>query len=104
MLATAFSFLDVPRLFALVDHELELVEPADKWVADLLATCHHPLTQELMPVQAKTDEAGIRTFLQQNPRGHSLPDTPKGIAPGYTFWLRVRPGIPPRPGMGHGNA
>ncbi len=97
MLATAFQFLDVPRLFALVDHELELVEPEPRHVDDLLAACHHPLTRELMPVHGKTERDHIMTFLAQNPRGHSAADPSRQIAPGYTFWMRVRQGAPSLP-------
>ena len=93
MLATAFEFLDVPSIFALVDHELELVEPELRHVDDLLAACHHPLTRELMPAQAKTQREDVMTFLAQNPRGRTAADAAKDIAPGYTFWMRVRPGV-----------
>jgi tagatose 1,6-diphosphate aldolase len=92
MIGPGFDFLDVPHLFALVDHELELVEPDVRHVDDLLAACHHPLTQELMPGHAKTEREHIMTFLAQNPRGHSAPDPSRQIAPGYTFWMRVRRG------------
>lgn len=100
MLATAFHFLDAPRLFTLVDHELELVEPDMRFADDLLAACHHPLTRELMPAQSKLQRDGIVTFLAQNPRGWSAPEPDRDIAPGYTFWMHVRhnavspPGIP----------
>ena len=94
MLATAFQFLDVPRLFALVDHELELVEPEQRYVDDLLDACHHPLTPvELMPLQAKTERDHIVNFVAQNPRGHSAADPSRQIAPGYTFWMRHVSGV-----------
>ena len=91
----AFNFLDVPRLFTLVDHELELVEPEKRHVDDLLAASHHPLTRELMPQQAKLDHEAAETFLKQNPRGRQPPDPGKDIAAGYTFWMRVRQGAQP---------
>jgi RimJ/RimL family protein N-acetyltransferase len=90
-LISSFEFLDAPRLFALIDHELELVEPHPRHIDDLLAACHHPLTEELMPAQAKIDRRTIETFLAQNPNGHTQPDPSKEIAAGYTFWMRVRP-------------
>lgn len=93
MIVPGFDFLDVPRLFALVDHELELVEPDQRHVDDLMTACHHPLTQELMPGHAKTEREHIMTFLSQNPRGHSTPDPSRQISPGYTFWMRVRRGV-----------
>ncbi len=91
MQATAFSFLDAAGLFTLVDHELELVEPDVRHVDALLAACHHPLTQKLMPAQARTQRENLLTFLEQNPRGRSSPDPARNIAPGYTFWMRLRP-------------
>ncbi len=90
MQASAFCFFDVPRLFSLVDHELELVEPDLRHVDDLLAACHHPLTRELMPTQASTDRETLLTFLRQNPQGHAAGEPAKSIAPGYTFWMRLR--------------
>lgn len=92
MQATAFSFLDVPRLFTLVDHELELVEPDLRYAEELLDACHHPLTRQLMPAQARTTRDNITSFLSQNPRGWTAADPSRGIAPGYTFWMRFRPG------------
>ncbi|HVX83652.1 MAG TPA: GNAT family N-acetyltransferase [Phycisphaerae bacterium] len=94
MTQTAFCFLDAPRLFTLIDHELELVEPSSAWVNDLLAACHHPQTRRDMPAMAKTTRETLQTFLSQNPGGHTAPDGARGIAPGYTFWMRVRRAVP----------
>jgi RimJ/RimL family protein N-acetyltransferase len=91
MQAMAFSFLDAPRLFPLIDHELELVEPDLSHVDELMAACRHPLTKELMPVQARTQRDTVLTFLAQNPHGQSPGDAGRNLAPGYTFWMRVRP-------------
>jgi predicted acetyltransferase len=86
----AFSFLDVSRVMTLVDHELELVEPESRYVDAVLSACHHPLTRRDMPAQAQTTRETLMTFLQQNPRGRTGPDPGRGIAPGYTFWMRIR--------------
>jgi tagatose 1,6-diphosphate aldolase len=91
MQATAFSFLDVPRLFTLVDHELELVEPDLKYVDELLEACRHPLTREWMPAQARTSRDTLLSFLKHNPRGRSVAEPSRHIAPSYTFWMRLRP-------------
>jgi predicted acetyltransferase len=91
MKSPTFEFLDVPRVLPLIDNELELVEPAIRHVEDLLAACHHPQTQRDMPVQAQTTRESLHTFLNQNPRGHTAPDSLRGIAPGYTFWMKIRP-------------
>jgi tagatose 1,6-diphosphate aldolase len=94
MTQTAFCFLDAPRLLTLIDHELELVEPSTVWVNDLLAACQHPLTRQHMPAMAKTTRDMLLSFLSHNPSGHSSPDPARGIAPGYTFWMRVRRVVP----------
>jgi len=94
--APSFPFLDIPRHFTLIDHELELVEPDTRFVDPLLEACHHPLTRQFMPAQARTTRDNILQFLEQNPRGRTAPDPPRGIAPGYTFWMRFRP-IAPSP-------
>lgn len=94
MTQTAFCFLDASRLLTLVDHELELVEPASQHVGELYAACQHPLTKRDMPAMARTTRDGLQTFLTQNPGGRSAPDADKGIAPGYTFWMRLRRVVP----------
>jgi tagatose 1,6-diphosphate aldolase len=94
MTQTAFRFLDAPRLLTLIDHELELVEPSLQHVNELLAACQHPLTRRDMPAMAKTTRDGLLTFLSQNPGGHSAPDPARGIAAGYTFWMRIRRVVP----------
>ena len=91
MKPSAFAFLDASRLMTLVDHDLELVEPESRYVDGVLSACHHPLTRRDMPVQAQTTREALMTFLQQNPRGRTAPDSGRGIAPGYTFWMRIRP-------------
>jgi tagatose 1,6-diphosphate aldolase len=93
MEAMASSLLDIPRLFPLVDHELELVEPELRYVDDLLAACQHPLTRKLMPAQARTTRDQLVTFVNHNPRGQTIGDPLRGVAPGYTFWMRVRPEV-----------
>jgi len=83
----------------LIDRELELVAPEERWVDDQLAGCHHPLTQQDMPLQARTTRESLLTFLRCNPRGHTVPDLLHGIAPQYTFWMRLSPGATPRPAV-----
>jgi len=90
----AFVFVDAPRAITLIDRDLELVEPAQRHIDDLLAACHHPLTKKDMPVQARTTRESLQTFLEQSPRGRTFPDAGRGITAGYTFWMRIRP-LPP---------
>jgi tagatose 1,6-diphosphate aldolase len=86
-----FVFVDAAHTLTLIDRELELVEPADRYVDDLLAACHHPQTKKEMPAQARTSRETLGTFLEQNPRGRANPDPSRSISPGYTFWMRIRP-------------
>jgi RimJ/RimL family protein N-acetyltransferase len=97
MLASAFQFLDVPRFFALIDNELELVEPGEHYVDEMLAACHHPATRDLMPQQARMQRHDVMKFLAENPRGQTPGDPARQVEPGYTFWMRIRPGMPPPP-------
>ena len=98
MLATTFEFLDVPRFFALIDQELELVEPEARHVAEMLAACHHPATRELLPTQGKMQRVDLEKFLAGNPRGHTAADPARLVEAGYTFWMRVRNGVAPPDG------
>ena len=78
-------------MMTLVDRELELVEPEGRHVDAVLSACHHPLTRRDMPAQAQTTRETLMTFLSQNPRGRTGPDPGRGVSPGYTFWMRIRP-------------
>ncbi len=85
---------------SLMDHELELVEPATRYVDEMLAACHHALTVRDMPVQSQVTRETLNTFILQNPRGRTGPDASRGIAPGYTFWMRIRAEAPLENGTG----
>ena len=83
-----FAFLDSAPM---VDGELELVEPAERWIDDVLLSCRHPLTQRDMPQQARTTRDGLSIYLKQHPRGRTREDLSRGIVPAYAFWMRLRP-------------
>jgi tagatose 1,6-diphosphate aldolase len=88
-----FAYLDAGPM---VDADLELVEPADRYVDAVLSSCHHPLTQRDMPAQARTTRDGLALYLKHHPRGHTKEDYGRGVVPGYTFWMRLRPeALPP---------
>ncbi len=99
--APPFRFLDAAQIFPLVDGELELVEPAPQHIADMLAACQHPLTKHEMPQQANTTQESLDALLKRNPRGHVPEDAAHHVAPGYTFWMRLKDGAggasPPAP-------
>jgi predicted acetyltransferase len=102
MIATAeqFRFLDPGPL---IDRELELVEPAHRWISPMLEAIAHPLTRQLAPKEAAMTREVIERFVDQNPLGRQHPDPDKGIVAQYHFWMRCRrlPGYaPPGPMAG----
>jgi predicted acetyltransferase len=98
MAVMTFEFLDVPQCFALIDHELELVEPEARYLEEMLAACQHPATRELLPAQGKMQRTDLEKFLATNPRGRTVADLPRHVEAGYTFWMRMRDGMAPRDG------
>jgi predicted acetyltransferase len=88
--APKFNWLDPGPL---VDGELELVQPSEKCIDAVLASCGHPLTQAADPEQAQTTRDSIRQFLERAPLGHEPATVRRGRAPSYHFWMRIRPGV-----------
>lgn len=81
----AFRFHDAGPL---IDHELELIEPASRWIDALLLSQAHPANiADTMPMPRRAE---LVEFVNRNPRGRSLPTTP-GYVPAYTFWMHLRP-------------
>lgn len=81
------------RLENAVDHELELVRPASRYIDDMLAACQHPT------VWADKSSAWTRKqlveFVSRNPDGIEAGDAITGRWPGYYLWLRLRPEFKP---------
>jgi tagatose 1,6-diphosphate aldolase len=90
-----FRFLDPGTL---VDGDLELVTPADRWVEPLMATLAHPRTRALAPRDAELTHDQVAKFIREFPMGRQPGDLEKGLVPAYHFWMRLRPtgGIEPR--------
>jgi predicted acetyltransferase len=88
MMRQDFQFLD---LGPMVDGELELVTPDHCWINEMLEACHHPLTQREMPQQARTTREQVEHFLRTSPKGRTSGDVRSDNAPGYVFWMRMRP-------------
>jgi predicted acetyltransferase len=89
-----FGFLSIRKRFRffdpgpMVDGELELVEPAARWVDPMLITMQHP---------ACADEAMSRmtrmewlNWLTRYPRGRERADPLRSRVAMYTFWMRLR--------------
>ena len=75
----------------LVDRELELVTPADRWIEPLMATLAHPLTREHSPRDAELTRDQVSRFVREFPMGRQPGDAEKGLVPAYHFWMRLRP-------------
>ena len=91
--ADTFRFLDPGPL---LDGELELVAPSARWVDDILAACHHPLTLRYAPAEGKVTRERLVDYLAGSPGGRQPADPVKGWVPQYNFWMRLhdRPGWP----------
>jgi predicted acetyltransferase len=91
-----FRFIDPGPL---VDRELELVTPADRWVDPLMETLAHPLTRQLAPRDAELTREQVVRFVREFPMGRQPGDAEKGFVPAYHFWMRLRPapGLQPGP-------
>ena len=83
-----FRFIDPGPL---VDRELELVTPADRWVEPLMATLDHPLTREHAPRDAELTREQVSRFIREFPMGRQPGDVEKGLVPAYHFWMRLAP-------------
>lgn len=89
----AFQFLDPGPL---IDQEVELVAPQQRYIDDLLAACRHPLTLRDAPEQARVTRQSLNDFLLAAPRGHHPGDSRRGYTPSYHFWMRLREDAPVR--------
>lgn len=79
-----FQFLDPG---ALVDRELTLVAPHERYIDALVEACAHPLTCKLQPDVAMIDRVSVRRMLRSCPQGHQMPDPELGLVPSYHFWM-----------------
>jgi tagatose 1,6-diphosphate aldolase len=89
----AFQFVDPGPL---TDGELELVAPDARWVDDVVAASHHPLTRHEAPNESHATRQRLLDFLAGAPCGRQPADPARGWVPQYNFWMRVhdRPGRP----------
>ena len=82
-----FEFLDPGPL---IDGELELVPPHERWVDDVLSTCQHPLTRRDAPSESTITRQRLLDYLAACPRGLQPADPSRGWVPQYNFWMRLR--------------
>ncbi|HEY7119909.1 MAG TPA: GNAT family N-acetyltransferase [Tepidisphaeraceae bacterium] len=83
-----FRFLDPGPL---VDGELELVMPEERWIDPLMATLAHPLTRQLTPRDSELTREQLVKFVREFPLGRQQGDAEKGWVPAYHYWMRLRP-------------
>jgi tagatose 1,6-diphosphate aldolase len=82
-----FHFVDPGPL---IDGDLELVTPDDRWVDDVLTSCTHPLTQLHAPLEAQITRDQLLQFISNAPLGREMKTTGGSKVPQYHFWMRVR--------------
>lgn len=73
----------------LIDGELELVTPHEKWVDDVVAASQHPLTRRLAPGDSHATRQRLLDFLAASPGGRQAADPTRGWVPQYNFWMRI---------------
>jgi predicted acetyltransferase len=82
-----FRFIEAGPL---IDGDLELVAPDERWVEAVLRTLGHPLTRAIVPRDAAITREQLMRFLEEFPGGRQNPDPGKGLVPAYHFWMRIR--------------
>ena len=87
-----FRFVDPGPL---IDRELELVAPDERWIDGLLHTLGHPLTRQLAPRDTELTREQLTRFVRDFPLGRQSSEPEKGIVPAYHFWMRLRPEFDP---------
>lgn len=86
-----FTFLNPGPL---IDGELELVEPEERWIESYLAMCRRPESLVDDPELEHVSRVSLHDFLRESPHGRVAPDDSRGLVPQYTFWMRLRFGGP----------
>jgi len=88
----------------LIDRELQLVAPDERWVGQVLESLRHPLTRRDDPAVASWNRKTLLDLLASAPGGRDPGDLARQRAPGYHFWMRLlpeyRPPVPFAGGMG----
>jgi tagatose 1,6-diphosphate aldolase len=86
----AFRFLEPGPM---IDRELELVTPHERWIDATLQTCRHVLCVGDERCD-NTTRGSLMDFLQAAPRGRQDGDG-KSRVPSYSFWMRLLPQYDP---------
>jgi tagatose 1,6-diphosphate aldolase len=86
-----FTFLDPGPL---VDDELELIAPEERYIPEVLRSASHPATLEAEPLDIGMTRRRLEEFLRHAPHGHEPPDRWRGRSPAYHFWMKLPPLMP----------
>lgn len=73
----------------LIDGELELVAPDERWVDPMLASASHPACAGDERAEHTTRQV-LTELLRAAPAGHHPGDLLRNRVPAYTFWMRLR--------------
>ena len=83
--ASRFAFREPGPL---VENDLELVEPAVRWIDPVLHTLSLPQSQG--DPSSHLTRSDLMRFVDRYPRGRESPNPLLGRVPAYTFWMRLR--------------
>jgi predicted acetyltransferase len=86
--AGAFAFLE-PGV--LVDDDLELIEPNQFWIDEILRAVAHPLTLSTGEDYSSVTRPSLTKFVAAAPHGHENGDPAKARVPTYHFWMHLDP-------------
>jgi tagatose 1,6-diphosphate aldolase len=86
-----FRFLD-PGI--VLDGDLELVSPDERWIDEVMRVCRHPMTVRDMPSESKIARSSLEQFLRIAPGGRQPGNPARQWLPTYHFWMRST--LPPR--------
>jgi predicted acetyltransferase len=89
-----FGFLSIRRRFRflepgpMVDGELELVEPAARWVDPMMISLQHPACVD--EPSSQMSRLSWLDWINRYPRGRERADPLRSRVAMYTFWMRLR--------------
>jgi predicted acetyltransferase len=95
-----WPFLSRPRFDffdhgPLIDQDLELIAPEQRFLDDVLVACRHPQTIAEAPDLSRTTRAAMQQFLDFAPRGHHPGDADRDHISSYHFWMKLtHPQVP----------
>jgi tagatose 1,6-diphosphate aldolase len=85
-----FQFFDPGPL---IDGDLELIPPDERWIDEVLRTCAHPAGR--LDPSAKVTRQQIEDYLRAAPGGRYMPGPKESRVPQYQFWMRLREAFNP---------